>query len=222
METIHRVELWGEQHLSGELLDFDEKALQLRTAWSERLSIPRPALVAVTSSLHLMTNHESLTHPVGDYRQDELWLLSGDQLFGEVIRADRRTIEFRMSSRKIGWSEWRRLPAPRNSPPRTTDGEHVRLWLHSGCGAEPDQLEGVLSVLDDHRATLQHAVLGKLDLGARKGSPTSPVVSRPLHRVGQRFSSPWRQGKGHPHAAPTSTSRGASLAAKVSAGRNPR
>src|SRR5262249_26959890 len=46
--TAHRVILPHDQHLTGELLHLNEKELTLRTAWSDRLSIPRSAVVAVT------------------------------------------------------------------------------------------------------------------------------------------------------------------------------
>jgi hypothetical protein len=44
--AAYRVTLQGEQHLTGELLGLDEKALRFRTAWAEPLTIPRAAVVA--------------------------------------------------------------------------------------------------------------------------------------------------------------------------------
>jgi hypothetical protein len=103
----------------------------------------------------------------GDSTQDEVWLLSGDQVFGQLVRTDRQGIELRNGGRthRYPWGEARGL-FPRRStlPPQTTDGEHVRVWLRSGAGPETDQLEGVLLALDDRKTTLQHAILGKLDL----------------------------------------------------------
>src|SRR5437588_311233 len=47
--VVHRVFLTGDQHLSGELLALDDRALRLRTPWHERLAVPRGGLVGVTS-----------------------------------------------------------------------------------------------------------------------------------------------------------------------------
>src|SRR5262245_8911213 len=46
--TIHRITLPGSQQLTGELLGLNDKELKLRTGWSDPLSIPRQAVVAVT------------------------------------------------------------------------------------------------------------------------------------------------------------------------------
>ena len=46
---MHEVHLIGEQRLTGELLTLDDKALTLRTAWRDRLTIPRGAIVGVTN-----------------------------------------------------------------------------------------------------------------------------------------------------------------------------
>src|SRR5205807_1728178 len=43
----HRVLLTGSQRLSGEWLTLDQQHLQLRTAWADRVSIPRNAIVGI-------------------------------------------------------------------------------------------------------------------------------------------------------------------------------
>src|SRR5207245_353627 len=47
--------------------------------------------------------------PPGDPTQDELWLASGDQLFGKVVRADRKEValEGRFGTRSFPWSALR-------------------------------------------------------------------------------------------------------------------
>jgi hypothetical protein len=106
-------------------------------------------------------------HRPADPDQDELWLLSGDQLFGSVARADGRSIDVRgrFGAQTYAWSEVRGLYLCRQSPPpQTTDGEHVRAWLRPGTGPELDQLEGVLRTLDDRRLVLRHALLGEVTI----------------------------------------------------------
>src|SRR5207302_1140808 len=91
----------------------------------------------------------------------------GGQVFGHVLRADRRRIEIegRFGERSLPWSRVRRLfPRREASPLQQTAGEHVRIWLRNGVGADVDELEGVVRALDGSRLTLRHAVLGDLDL----------------------------------------------------------
>jgi hypothetical protein len=105
------------------------------------------------------------THRFQQPGKDELWLLDGDQLFGDLVKADRQAIELRGSYglRTFAWSEARGLFLPRQTPgPQTTEGEHVRVWLRTGGGTDLDQLEGVLQTLDERRLVLRHAALGEL------------------------------------------------------------
>jgi hypothetical protein len=108
-----------------------------------------------------------LVHGPGDPTQDELWLASGDQLFGHVERADSRTVTLRARSgtRDVAWANLRGIFPERDPPsPQTSDGAHVRIWFRSGLGSEPDQLEGVLQELSDDKFVLHHAVLGDVGL----------------------------------------------------------
>jgi hypothetical protein len=108
-----------------------------------------------------------LAHKFGDLSQDELWLLSGDQLFGHVLRADRRSIDVRgrFGKKTFAWADVRGMFLESQAlPPKSSDGEHVRVWLRSGVGSETDQLVGVLRALDERRLTLRHALLGDLEL----------------------------------------------------------
>jgi hypothetical protein len=102
-----------------------------------------------------------LRPPARDPSQDEVWLVSGDQLFGQLHRADRKTIDLegRFGRRSLTWSEVRSLRL-RNAtcPLQITDGEHVRLQLAAGIGVAADEIEGVLRKLDRDALVLQHAV----------------------------------------------------------------
>ncbi len=98
---------------------------------------------------------------------DEAWLAAGDQLFGRLLRADRRGFDWegRSGKRHFSWTEARGVfPARVARPPRATAGEQVRVWLRPASGSVPDELEGVAFALDERRLTLRHAALGDLDI----------------------------------------------------------
>jgi hypothetical protein len=102
--------------------------------------------------------------PPGDPGQDEVWLRSGDQLFGRVPRADSRTVQIlgRFGERELPWAEVRGLFLRRDgAPPPGPDGERVRVWLQSGAGAERDEIEGVVVGLDEQSLTLRQPLLGE-------------------------------------------------------------
>jgi hypothetical protein len=110
---------------------------------------------------------DRLPHRVEDVTQDEVWLLPGDQLLGRVLRADRNRIELYAgrAAQTIPWSKVRGLYLRREAvPPQTTEGEHVRLWLHSGAEGEPDEVEGVLTALDARRLVLRHPLMGEREI----------------------------------------------------------
>jgi hypothetical protein len=106
-----------------------------------------------------------LERPAEASPQDEVWLASGDQLFGRLTRLDRRGVEVegRYGRRSLSWAESRgAFPQPTALPPATTDGAQVRVWLRPSAGNEPDELEGVLRALDERHFTLRHPALGEL------------------------------------------------------------
>jgi hypothetical protein len=106
-------------------------------------------------------------HPADASEQDEVWLASGDQLFGRLTRLERRglDLEGRFGKRSYSWAEVRGAFLQRSeAAPATTEGAHVRVWLRPAAGSEPDELEGVLRVLDERRLTLRHPALGDLDI----------------------------------------------------------
>jgi hypothetical protein len=123
------------------------------------LTIPR---IAASALIHPSANQR---HPAGDPEQDEVWLSSGDQVFGMILATDRRQIDLRgrFGQRSFAWSDVRGLYFRRPTlPPRTTEGDHVRIGVRSGIGPEADRLEGTVQSLDDRRLVLRHAVLGEV------------------------------------------------------------
>jgi hypothetical protein len=105
-----------------------------------------------------------LRHQDADPAQDEVWLLSGDQVLGQVPRADRRGVEVRgvFGNRKLDWGEVRGVFLRRQpAPGQKREGESVRVWLRGESGAPADELEGVVRQLDERSLTLVHPVLGE-------------------------------------------------------------
>ncbi|HEY1860791.1 MAG TPA: hypothetical protein VGG61_10575 [Gemmataceae bacterium] len=99
--------------------------------------------------------------------QDVVLLPSGDQLFGRITTANRRTIELESRGRrhKLSWGEVVGFcPRPDTFPPRTLEGEWVRLWLRTGTEGVWDDLEGVVAKLDDNKVVLRHPLLGDLPI----------------------------------------------------------
>jgi hypothetical protein len=111
-----------------------------------------------------------LPHLKTDSEQDELWLLSGDQLFGDVADATGGKIRLRagFGSRSISWGDVRGIYFRQSGPTRKPDSKMVRLWLRSGIGFEPDVLEGVVRRLDKHRLVLSHEALGELEIERKR------------------------------------------------------
>jgi hypothetical protein len=105
--------------------------------------------------------------PPAENDQDAVRLLDDDQLFGRIVRADRRTIQIegRFGKRSLPWTavsgcSFRRPVAP----PKANEGAKVRLLVHSGLCAELDMLEGVVTAQGERRIVLRHALLGELTL----------------------------------------------------------
>jgi hypothetical protein len=116
------------------------------------------------SDFSLARTIEDLPRPPGDPSQDEVWLLSGDQVLGQVLQADGKQIALRgrFGERTLPWGEVRGLFLQRGSPPlQTTEGEHVRIRLRCGVGADLDELHGVVASLDERQLVLRHPVLGE-------------------------------------------------------------
>jgi hypothetical protein len=99
--------------------------------------------------------------------QDTVLLPSGDQLFGRITAANRSAIELESRGRrqKLSWGEVVGFcPRPDTFPPQTLEGEWVRLWIRMGTDGVWDELEGVVTKLDDNRMMLRHPHLGELSI----------------------------------------------------------
>jgi hypothetical protein len=171
----HQARLSGEQQITGEFLDLDTQKLRLRTGWNCELSVPRSYLVGLlrpSGQLTVLSRNvdnrlEWWKRSPGPPDRDEVWLASGDQVFGHLLRADRREIRMHSPQGQLSfsWAEARGLfPQRPSGPGGVTDGPHVRLVLDSARGNEPDELVGVLSRLDRRSLTLRHPALGEVDV----------------------------------------------------------
>jgi hypothetical protein len=156
---------------------------QVRLACKKRAAVDSPRGVLHFDDLTLAKTLEPVAHAAGDTTQDELWLASGDQLFGKIDRADRRHIILRAGSvtREIAWADLRgiyfKLEA---AAPRTADSVPVRIQFRSGLGSEPDKLDGILEALSDQTLTLRHTVLGRVKLDRARLVRLRPLASAKL------------------------------------------
>jgi hypothetical protein len=110
---------------------------------------------------------DELPRPPGEPDQDDVWLAAGDQLFGNIVAADERSIDLqcRLGPRTLAWSDVRAVNLRRQAgPPRVATGEHVRVWIDVGDGWTPDQLEGVVTGLNDQHLVLTHPYLGRVQV----------------------------------------------------------
>jgi hypothetical protein len=119
--------------------------------------------------------------PPGDPKQDELWLSSGDQLFGQVTDAGPRgvTLKGRFGERRCGWAELRGWYARREAPKAAalTGGPLVRLELASGARPAPDLLDGALLELGDKKVKLKHAELGEVAVAREQVLAVRPIAA---------------------------------------------
>lgn len=131
----------------------------------------------------------------GDPTTDEVWLVSGDQLFGTITRADRSAIDLdgRLGKRSIAWAEVRGIYLRKESAsPKSTDGEHVRAWVWPGAGSHLDRLDGAVRALDERCLTLVNPALGEVALERGRLRQIQPLyhgrrieVDTGLHHLGK-------------------------------------
>jgi hypothetical protein len=103
-------------------------------------------------------------HPPSDPRQDEVWLTSGDQVFGRVPRANGQRLELsgRFGTRALSWGDVRGSFFRAGAPPAPAgDDDAVRVWLAPGAGEQHDELVGAVRGLDERWLTLEHPLLGE-------------------------------------------------------------
>lgn len=112
-----------------------------------------------------------LPHPKSESEQDELWLLSGDQLFGDIVDVSGGLIRLHASfgQKNLSWGEVRGIYFRQSGPQRRApDRMRVRIWLRSGISFEPDVLDGIVRRLDKEHLVLSHEVLGELTIDRKR------------------------------------------------------
>jgi hypothetical protein len=110
---------------------------------------------------------EGLRHRRADREQDEVWLGPGDQLLGEIIRADRNGIVLRgaFGKTRLAWDDVRGIFLRDQAKEHPAAGDaDVMLLLRAPEGPEPDRLIGTLLKMDERTLTLRHAIFGELQL----------------------------------------------------------
>lgn len=119
------------------------------------------------SQFGIARNIGPLRRPPSEPRHDELWLTSGDQLFGELLRAEARSVQFRnaLGSSSFAWSELRGLYLRQDQRvvPSST-GVFIAIGVRSGLDNLIDRLHGRVLELDDQRLVFQHESLGRLHI----------------------------------------------------------
>jgi hypothetical protein len=153
--------LRGGERLGGAFLSFEGDKVRWRTGWGQPFALARSEVAGVVQNQRPTARGQTLPRPPGDLTQDEVWLRSGDQLFGEAVRADGNgcVLKNRFAERTFSWADARGLffRQQSGSPFRTEEGEQVRLVLEN---LPPDELEGVVRAYDEKTLRLRHAVLG--------------------------------------------------------------
>jgi hypothetical protein len=145
---------------------------------------------------------EEARRPAGDPGQDEVWLVTGDQVFGRLAGLTRDGVDLRgkFGSRTLGWGDVRGVFPRRQAPaPQTSEGEHVRVAFSPGVAGLTDELEGVLRRLDERRLTLAHPALGEVTLDrARVGElrwlfrGRRVEIDNAFHHLGDPDAAGWK------------------------------
>jgi hypothetical protein len=109
---------------------------------------------------------------------DEVWLASGDQVFGAVRQADAHAVVFEggFGKRTFPWSNVRGVFFRSEATPPALK-QSVEVRFRSAPGVSADQLTGTIVDLNDRDLVLQHPVLGKVAIARSR-----------LHRI--RFPEP--------------------------------
>jgi hypothetical protein len=162
MITLDDAVLWNDG-----LRGFDGTLHAIRLTCAEGDAKDSTDVSIVFRGLSLARKVVEPRHPGGTSDLDEIWLPSGDQLFGRLVAMDRGSLEVETRERrtKLPWTEVLGFyPRLDTQPPRTLQGEWARVWLRTGTPNVYDELEGVVTRLDDKRLELRHSALGELAL----------------------------------------------------------
>jgi hypothetical protein len=92
---------------------------------------------------------------------DEIWLATGDQVFGSIISADEREIIFkaRFGKRTFPWKSVRGMFFGKQA---LSPSHGVMVYIRSGPGVSADVLSGPIVDLNERRMLLRHDLLGEI------------------------------------------------------------
>lgn len=181
---------------------FDGPLVQVRLASTAGADAPpAPAVAGWFDDLRLVRFAEPSGTPEVDVTQDEVRLTTGDQVYGQVVRAGPERTEARVDGRLVAfaWSETAGLYFRREARPGTpVSGLLARAEWRSASGGDPedvDAVEGALVAVSDASVRLETPYCGTLEL-ARDRISTLRVTGRghrlvvdPLaHHLGDEIS----------------------------------
>lgn len=149
-------------------------------------AIPTPqrpeSIVAWIDDFKLATSVPELPVPAAPDRQDVLFLLSGDALFGEITSLSQSEIWLRgvFGRRQFAWAETRAIAWKRQQPPpaaRGIQGLMAQLEFGNRLGTPPDEsdvLFGAVQSTSGDELLISHPYLGGLRLPIREMRRVTP------------------------------------------------
>jgi hypothetical protein len=161
-----RVWLWGGERLEVQEVRLDKQAAQLVLPDGTNVRLDGSALAAVSTG-----PSERRVSP-GRRRlgtgQDQILLVEGDELFGDLVALDKSGCTFQggFPSVRFGWDELQQVQFRRGRVQgRSVRGLIVRLHLgQTEQPADDELLEGALVEWDEETLVLDHPHLGRLGL----------------------------------------------------------
>lgn len=141
---------------------------------------PAPAPLWI-DDLKIVRTVRMLPDPMPPRQQDLLWLLEGEELFGDVVTADRSQVVFKgaFGTRSFPWGTVRGvLFRDRTPTARPIQGLISRLEFAPGLDsktAHPDLLEGALISSTADELVFDHPYLGRLQIPSREVERLAPV-----------------------------------------------
>jgi hypothetical protein len=164
---------------------------------------PDAKLAARLADLRLVRLATPSGPPEVDPTQDEVRLLTGDQLFGAILAADPDGVRLHLDGgeARVPWSDVAGLALERDAPRRpaaTLAGMWVRLaWLPPGATSPADQdvVEGVLEAVSDAALTVNVPHVGAVAFPRSRAVDLRPlgvrrrqVLDSSAHHLGNAFT----------------------------------
>jgi hypothetical protein len=180
---------------------FDGPLIEVRLASEVLAAGQRPeGLAVVLDDLRLVRFAEPSGRFEVEPSEDEVRLISGDQLFGRVRSADTNGITFRIDGRTLSpsWSEVAGLYFRRSSSPSSPiSGQWVRVEWRTAPGDDArdlDFVEGALAGIDPSTIHLAVPYVGKLSVNRDRlrrivvlPRMTRQVIDTHAHHLGDRM-----------------------------------